>query len=148
MVNFAEDHELVSRSEPVISIKHLNVSYSMGDHAFLPACREVQFDIGAEESIGLLGESGAGKSTVAYAIMGLIEPPNEVSGEITCWGSDVLKMNDQELRQFRWNQVAMVFQAAMNSLDPVVTVGKNIDELLLDKRVVRTKEEARQLSLK
>jgi peptide/nickel transport system ATP-binding protein len=100
-----------------------------------------------DESVGLLGESGAGKSTVAYALMGLIEAPNEVKGEIIYRGRDVLKMDQEELRQFRWNEVAMVFQAAMNSLDPVVTVGKNMVELILDKRVARTKGEAKELSL-
>ena len=142
------DFELLPRSEPAIRIRDLNVSYSMGDHVMVPACRDIQFDVAAEESIGLLGESGAGKSTIAYAIMGLIEAPNKVTGEITCWGRDVLKMTQEQLRQFRWNEVAMVFQAAMNSLDPVVTVGQNMDELILDKGVVRVKAEARELSLK
>ena len=124
------------------------MSYYMGAKNFVPACREVQFETKYGETIGLLGESGAGKSTVAYAVMGLIEPPNTATGEIIYGGKNVLSMSQNELRKFRWNQIAMIFQAAMNSLDPIVTVGKNMDELVLDKGVVGSKEEARQLSTK
>jgi peptide/nickel transport system ATP-binding protein len=139
--------ESIPSLEPAIQVKRLSVSYWLGDKILLPACRDVQFDMGQGESIGLLGESGAGKSTVAYALMGLIEPPNKVTGEIACWGKDILTMDQAQLRDFRWNEVAMVFQAAMNSLDPVVTVGKNIDELLLDKGVTKTKGEAKRIAL-
>jgi oligopeptide/dipeptide ABC transporter ATP-binding protein len=106
----------------------------------------VDFDAKPGESLGILGESGAGKSTVAYAIMGLIEPPNKATGDISYGGKNVLAMNEEELRRYRWNEVAMIFQAAMNSLDPVATVGKNMDELIRDKKVVSSKQEARELS--
>src|SRR5579871_3568991 len=96
--------EQVSSLEPAIRVKRLNVSYSLGDGVLLPACRDVDFEMGGDESVGLLGESGAGKSTVAYALMGLIEPPNRVEGEVDCWGKDVLKMDQEELRRFRWNE--------------------------------------------
>jgi oligopeptide/dipeptide ABC transporter ATP-binding protein len=135
-------------TEGRLTVKDLDVSYLISSKNFLPACRDVQFDLGYGESIGLLGESGAGKSTVAYAVMGLIEPPNVVKGEINYAGKNVLKMSREELQHFRWNEVAMVFQAAMNSLDPVVTVGKNMDELILDKRVVSGKRDAELLSKK
>jgi peptide/nickel transport system ATP-binding protein len=140
---------LLASSEPAISVRNLSVTYATEEGASAPpACKGVDFDLRSDESIGLFGESGAGKSTVAYAIMGLIQPPNKVAGEILCGSGDVLKMDDDQLRGFRWNKVAMVFQAAMNSLDPVVTVGKNMDELILDKRVVQTKPEAKALSLR
>src|SRR5579862_3884478 len=131
-----------------LSIRNLNVSYFVGSKDLLSACRDVQFDTKAGESVGLLGESGAGKSTVAYAVMGLIEPPNSATGEIIYGGKNILTLSQDELRKFRWNEVAMIFQAAMNSLDPIVTVGKNMDELVLDKKVVQNKQEARELSKK
>ncbi len=131
-----------------LSVKDLDVSYFMGSKNLLPACKNVQFDTKYGESVGILGESGAGKSTVAYAVMGLIEPPNVATGQIIYGGKNVLAMSQQELRHFRWNEVAMIFQAAMNSLDPIATVGKNMDELILDKGVVHSKHEARQLSIK
>jgi peptide/nickel transport system ATP-binding protein len=142
------DSQLIAKDEPAIRVRKLNVTYAMGEDSVVSACRNIEFDVRGDESVGLLGESGAGKSTVAYAMMGLIEHPNEVKGEILYRGRDVLSMSQEELRGFRWNEVAMVFQAAMNSLDPVVTVGKNMDELIMDKGVARTKEEAKQLSLK
>ena len=120
----------------------------MGANKFVPACKNVEFETKYGECIGLLGESGAGKSTVAYAAMGLIESPNSATGEILYGGKNVLSMSQNELRKFRWNEIAMIFQAAMNSLDPIATVGKNMDELVLDKGVVHSKEEAKQLSKK
>jgi peptide/nickel transport system ATP-binding protein len=131
-----------------LAVNNLDVSYFLGSNKLIPACKDVEFTTKFGESVGLLGESGAGKSTVAYAVMGLIEPPNVVKGEIIYNGRNVLSMSQQELRKFRWNEIAMIFQAAMNSLDPVATVGKNMDELILDKGVVRIKDEARQLSKK
>jgi peptide/nickel transport system ATP-binding protein len=142
------EKQVLENTGATLEVENLNVSYSIGNKVLLSACRDVQFHMRPGESIGLLGESGAGKSTVAYAVMGLIEPPNKTSGVINYGGRDVLKMSQDELRAFRWNEVAMIFQAAMNSLDPVATVGKNMDELILDKKVVRHKEEARQLSKK
>jgi peptide/nickel transport system ATP-binding protein len=136
------------RNNGSLSIKNLDVSYFINAKALLAACKNVQFDVTHGENVGLLGESGAGKSTVAYAIMGLIEPPNIARGEIIYNDKNVLAMSQDELRHFRWNEIAMIFQAAMNSLDPVATVGKNMDELILDKKVVHGKEEARQLSKK
>lgn len=131
-----------------LRIKDLNVSYFLGSKNLLLACKDVEFQTKYGESVGILGESGAGKSTVAYAVMGLIEPPNVATGQIIYDDKNVLSMSQDELRRFRWNEIAMIFQSAMNSLDPVATVGKNMDELILDKRVVRNKEEARELSKK
>ncbi len=138
---------MLASAEPAIRVRNLDVRYNMDEDVSVSACRSIGFDVGERESVGLLGESGAGKSTIGYAVMGLIEPPHQVRGEIAYHGRNVLKMSQRELRRFRWNEIAMVFQAAMNSLDPVVTVGKNMDELILDKGVAKTKDEARGLSL-
>src|SRR5579872_2971821 len=99
------------RGGAALEVKDLNVSYSIGNKVLLSACRNVQFNMRPGESIGLLGESGAGKSTVAYAVMGLIEAPNLATGSISYSGSDVLKMSQEELRTFRWNEVAMIFRS-------------------------------------
>ena len=129
-----------------LSVRGLNVQYALGHGLFVQACRDVQFDTAPGESLGILGESGAGKSTVAYAVMGLVEPPSRVSGEVIYRGRNVLAMSQPQLRRYRWNEVAMIFQAAMNSLDPIATVGKNMGELLRDKKVVNGKAAARELS--
>ena len=137
----------VENPKYVLQVKDLNVSYSVANKRLMPACLNVQFDLRAGESVGLLGESGAGKSTVAYALMSLIEPPNVVSGEVLYGGRNVLKLSQRDLRKYRWNEIAMIFQAAMNSLDPIATVGKNIRELILDKKVTRNKAEAKKIAL-
>jgi peptide/nickel transport system ATP-binding protein len=140
--------QLEQSKNRVLEVKDLNISYSLRDKLLLPACLDVKFDLERGESIGILGESGAGKSTVAYALMGLIEPPNKVTGKVVYAGRNVLKLNQRDLRKYRWNEIAMIFQAAMNSLDPIATVGKNMRELILDKRTARSKAEAKKLALK
>lgn len=143
-----EVQELLSDAEKSIQVKGLDISYCVGGKKWIPAAIGVQFDLKPGENIGLLGESGAGKSTVAYAMMGLIEPPNRVSGEVIYNGRNVLTFGPGDLRRYRWNEIAMIFQAAMNSLDPIATVGKNMIELILDKRCAPGKRAAKNLAVK
>jgi peptide/nickel transport system ATP-binding protein len=140
--------EQVAEPKYVVQVNDLNVSYRVGDNLLMPACEHVSFVVRPGESIGILGESGAGKSTVAYAIMGLIEPPNKVTGEVIYGGRNVLTFNQNSLRKYRWNEIAMIFQAAMNSLDPIATVGKNMTELILDKHAAPNKAGAKELAKK
>lgn len=143
----AESEQIAQSQKPVLEVKDLNISYFIGNKSYMPACLDVNFDLKTGESIGLLGESGAGKSTVAYALMGLIEPPNQVKGQVIYGGRNVLKLNDKDLRRYRWNEIAMIFQAAMNSLDPISTVAKNMRELILDKKAAVGKADAKRISL-
>jgi peptide/nickel transport system ATP-binding protein len=96
------------------------------------AVDNVSFSIAPGEVFGLAGESGSGKSTIAHAIMRILRPPAIITGgEITLKGQDVLAMTDADLRQFRWRDVAMVFQSALNSLNPVMKVGHQIADVLV-----------------
>jgi peptide/nickel transport system ATP-binding protein len=113
----------------VLEIKDLTVKYR-GDTRSTTAVDRVSFSIGAGEIFGLAGESGCGKSTIANAIMRLLRDPAEIAGgSIRFGGRDVLALGKEELRRFRWQDVAMVFQSAMNSLNPVMTIGDQIVDI-------------------
>src|SRR3954471_23876121 len=91
----------------------------------------VSFHLEKGELLGLVGESGCGKSITALSVMRLISPPGKiVSGEILFDGEDLLKLSDQRLREIRGDDIAMIFQDPMTSLNPVFTVGDQIGEAL------------------
>jgi peptide/nickel transport system ATP-binding protein len=111
-------------AEPVLELRNLSVDYGVGDAA-VHAVRNVDLTLHRGEVLGLAGESGSGKSTLAYGMTRLLPPPGVVAGgEVLYHGPDgepvdVLRLTDGDLRRFRWAQTAIVFQGAMNSLNPV-----------------------------
>lgn len=114
------------QAEPLLTVEHLTVHYG-GDGRRVVGADDVSLSIGAGEVLGLAGESGCGKSTVANAIMRLLRPPARITaGAVRFRGQDVLALEAEELRRFRWSEIAMVFQSAMNALNPVMTVGDQI----------------------
>jgi oligopeptide/dipeptide ABC transporter ATP-binding protein len=129
--------------EQLLNVRNLSVTYRQSGGRRLEAVKQANFELGQGEVLGIVGESGAGKSTIGWGILGMIGPPHLCHGEVVVKGRNVLSMGEPELREYRWKDVAMVFQSAMNSLDPVITVGKNMAQLLMDKHVVRSKDEAR-----
>jgi peptide/nickel transport system ATP-binding protein len=100
----------------------------------------VNFDVRAGETLAIVGESGCGKSVTAMSILRLIpEPPGKIAGSIRFDGKDLLRLSDREMRAIRGNEISMIFQEPMTSLNPVLTVGRQIGETLrlhqgLDKR--------------
>ena len=113
-------------SAPLITIEDLHVEYA-GSRGSVRAVDGISFQIRPGEVVGLAGESGSGKSTVAQAILRILQPPAIITGgKVIFDGQDILAMNDKELEAFRWRDVSMVFQSAMNSLNPVMTVGDQI----------------------
>jgi len=116
-------------SDRLLEIDNLTVQYR-GDVRTTTAVDHVSFGISPGEIFGLAGESGCGKSTIANTILRLLKYPAEVaSGTIRFDGRDVLALSGEELRQFRWREVAMVFQSAMNSLNPVITIGEQMRDI-------------------
>jgi len=111
----------------LLSIRDLEVAYAT-QAGPVPAVRGVDLDVEAGETMGLAGESGCGKSTIAHAILRLLPDGTRVTGEVLLEGEDVLTMSFGRLRAVRWGQAAIVFQGAMHSLNPVQQVGEQIAE--------------------
>lgn len=97
------------------------------------AVDDVSFTIREGETLCVVGESGCGKSVTAMSLMRLVESPpgNIVGGEIVFEGKDLLKMNNNEMRRIRGNEISIIFQEPMSSLNPVLTIGEQITELLI-----------------
>ncbi|MFI3164532.1 MAG: ABC transporter ATP-binding protein [Bacillota bacterium] len=132
-------------SKNVFEVKNLCVDYITGDNSYVRAVDNVSFSIKEGESMGLAGESGCGKSTIAYSLLRLHKPPAMISGgEILFDGKDVLKFNKKELQEYRWKDTAMVFQSAMNCLNPVVTLEKQFYEIYKYHNITKDKNDARK----
>jgi oligopeptide transport system ATP-binding protein len=117
-------------SEHLLDIKDLRVYYYLAE-GVVKAVDNVHLKIGKEEVLGLVGESGCGKSTVALSIMRLIRSPGKiVGGEIWFDGENLLKKSDAEMRQIRGGRIATIFQNPMSSMNPVFTVGSQIGEAI------------------
>ncbi|BBL91416.1 ABC transporter ATP-binding protein [Vibrio rotiferianus] len=124
----------------LLEINNLCVDY-VSPNGVARAVNNVSISIAPGETLGIAGESGCGKSTLAFAISRLHKAPALISeGEILYKGQDVLKMNDKQLRNFRWNDVSVVFQSAMNSLNPVITIGEQLTDVILAHRKVNYQE--------
>ncbi len=119
-----------SPGEPVIELRQLVVEYGAGDRS-VRAVDGVDLTIHAGEVVGLAGESGCGKSTVANAMMQILRPPAKVTGgSILFRGDDLVGKKREALRRYRWQDVSMVFQSAMNSLNPVMRVGDQFLDMM------------------
>jgi peptide/nickel transport system ATP-binding protein len=113
----------------LLSVRDLHVEYQT-QAGPVPAVRGVSFDVAESEILGLAGESGCGKSTIAHALLRLLPPGTKVRGEVLLNGEDVLTMRFGRLRAARWNEASIVFQGAMHSMNPVQRVGDQIVEAI------------------
>jgi len=118
-------------SEPLLSVRDLSVAFHQGGETSLAVDR-ISFDIGKGEVVALVGESGSGKSVSANSILRLLPYPSasHPGGEILFKGKDLLKASDRELREVRGNDITMIFQEPMTSLNPLHTIEKQIAEIL------------------
>ena len=118
-----------NKNEKLLQIEDLHIHY-MSEGRKVQAVNGVSFEINAGETIGLVGETGAGKTSTALAALNLIpDPPGVIkAGTIKVCGNDVLKMSQKELEQVRGRDISMIFQDPMTSLNPVLTVGEQIAE--------------------
>ena len=116
---------------PLLSVRHLRVEFP-GRRGTLVAIDDVSFDIARGEVLGVVGESGAGKSLTGAAIIGLLEPPGRIAGgEILLDGERIDKLRAEKLRRLRGRRIAMIFQDPLTSLNPLYTVGEQLVETML-----------------
>ena len=114
---------------PLLSVKDLHVNYQTRGGP-VPAVRGVNLEVEVGQTLGLAGESGCGKSSLAGALLRLLPPGTEVTGEVLLDGEDVLEMRPGRLRAVRWTDMAIVFQGALHTLNPVQRVGDQIGEAI------------------
>ena len=133
--------DAASNPELLLSVRDLR-TYFHTDAGVVKAVDGVSFDIHSGEVLGIVGESGSGKSITAMSILGLIPvPPGRIeSGQILWKGKDLLTATDKELRKIRGGQIAMIFQDPMSSLNPVYTIGNQIEEMIRTHQDVTKKQ--------
>ncbi|MGI6227103.1 MAG: ATP-binding cassette domain-containing protein, partial [Peptococcales bacterium] len=131
-------------NENILEVRNLKIIYRTDD-GVVEALNGVNLSIAKGKTLGLVGETGAGKTTLAKGIMGLIPyPPGEIiSGEILYCGEDLLKFTEKRQRKIRGAEISMIFQDPMTSLNPVMPVGKQIEEVLKEHGRI-TNEEAKK----
>jgi peptide/nickel transport system ATP-binding protein len=118
------------RTETLLELRGLTVEYGYGERP-TRAVDGIDLGISPGEILGLAGESGCGKTTVASAVMQILRPPGHVvGGSILFRGEDLVGKKEKELRAFRWRNVSMVFQSAMNALNPVMRVGDQFVDMM------------------
>lgn len=137
----------MSENKELLKVNNLGITF-FTDRGALPAVQEVNFTVHPGETLGVVGESGCGKSMTALSLMQLIpSPPGKItSGEIIYKGEDLLKKSEREIQNIRGKEISMIFQEPMTSLNPVVTVGKQIMEAVLTHENI-SKEDAKKRAL-
>jgi oligopeptide/dipeptide ABC transporter ATP-binding protein len=118
--------------EPLLSVRHLTTEFMVSEGKVARALEDVSFDVLRGQTVGLVGESGCGKTTTLMSIMRLLPSTGRItSGEVRFDGKDLLALSEREMRSYRWKEMAIVFQGAMNALNPVMKIGDQIGEAIL-----------------
>ncbi|MGH6761037.1 MAG: ABC transporter ATP-binding protein [Phyllobacterium sp.] len=136
------DMNRVGVETPVLEVRNLKTSFLV-DGAWKPVVRDISFSVAPGETVAIVGESGSGKSVTSLSIMRLLQKDSSrVQGEVYLGGRNILNLPETEMRKVRGNEVAMIFQEPMTSLNPLFTIGDQISEALLCHKAM-TKAEAK-----
>ena len=126
--------------EKLLEVKNLTIEYSTDD-AMIHAVNDVSFSLSKGKTLGLVGETGAGKTTIAQSIMRILAPQaKKASGEIIFEGSDLFSLSEKEMQKVRGNKIAMIFQDPMTALNPIERVGSQIAETIKRHNEISAKE--------
>ncbi|WP_413557310.1 ABC transporter ATP-binding protein [Bdellovibrio sp. HCB209] len=125
---------------PVIEVKNLETTFATNAGNF-KAVNNISYSIKKGQTMGIVGESGCGKSVTSYSLMRLIERPGKVTGgQVLLNGRDILKFNESEMQEVRGGEMAMIFQEPMTALNPVLTIGRQMDEQIMRHKKCSAKE--------
>jgi len=141
-INFTGKREQLMSNKVLLSVRDLEVSFK-GRKGEVPAIQKISFELHEKEVLGIVGESGSGKSVSTHCILRLLPSSGVIKGgEILFEGRDLLKLSEAEMTQIKGNEIAMIFQDPMTSLDPLFTVGYQMEEVL-KKHTSMSKKERR-----
>ena len=144
----------MEEKKTILDVKHLRVDFTT-DQGTVQAVRDVSFSVKEGEILGIVGESGSGKSVTMYSVMGLLAQNGSINeGEIVFNGESIARKDfldnrsyEKKMREIRGNTMAMIFQDPMTFLNPVLTIGKQIRETLLNHNPKMTKKEANERAI-
>jgi peptide/nickel transport system ATP-binding protein len=132
----------MTTTTPVLSVKNLSTSFLV-DGEWKSVVRNMSFDVAPGETVAIVGESGSGKSVTSLSLMRLLAPAtSRIEGEVMLNGRNLLALSEKEMRAVRGNEVSMIFQEPMTSLNPIFTIGRQISEVLVRHKAM-SKTEAR-----
>ena len=137
----------MSPDKTLLDVRNLQVEY-LTSRGSVKAVDGVSFTVNPGEVVGLAGESGSGKSTIAHALLRILRPPALITGgEAVFVGRDVFAMDDAQLEKFRWSSISIVFQSAMNALNPVMCVRDQLLDVMLYHGLSRSEADKRAVEL-
>jgi peptide/nickel transport system ATP-binding protein len=118
--------------QPLLSVRQLTTEFQLANNQVARALENVSFDVRPGQTLGLVGESGCGKTTTLMSVMRLLPASGRITeGNIYFKGTDLLTLSERDMRAFRWKEIAIIFQGSMNALNPVIRVGDQISEAIL-----------------
>ena len=127
-------------NQPLLSVRHLSADFISPEGSVSHALEDVSFDVYPGQTLGLVGESGCGKTTTMMSLMRLLPAAGRITrGQVIFNGQDLLTLSEREMRAYRWKEMAMVFQSAMNALNPVYTIGDQIREAIVQHNLMEAK---------
>jgi peptide/nickel transport system ATP-binding protein len=152
----SENKNTIAKKPPLLQIRNLK-TYFYTEEGVVKAVDGVSFDMYEDETLGLVGETGCGKSVTALSIIRLVRVPGKIlEGSVLFKGRDLLDLTEKDMRDFRGKEITMIFQDPLNSLNPVISVGKQVSEVFflhqseemkqtLDKKLLERKNELEKI---
>jgi len=129
----------------ILEVNHLSVNYVTDEGVVLKAIEDLSFDLHEGKTLGIVGESGCGKTTLMLSLLRLLPIAGRiVNGQVLFNGVDLLRISETEMNNYRWAKISMIFQGSMNALNPVRTIESQIVETVLHHKIEENKQKAKK----